>query len=51
VIDTRDRLEENIGAANVRLSSSDELRIDDAFSSITVHGERYPAHLRARVGR
>jgi aryl-alcohol dehydrogenase-like predicted oxidoreductase len=45
------RLEENIGAAAVELSPSDVRQIDDAFAALTVHGERYPAHLQARVGR
>ncbi|MFP2910604.1 aldo/keto reductase [Pyxidicoccus sp. 3LFB2] len=45
------RLEENIGAAAVKLTP-DELRdIDGAVSRITVQGDRYPAHLQARVGR
>jgi len=40
-----DRLEENIGGA-------DDLReIEAALSNITVQGDRYPAHLQARVGR
>ena len=45
------RLEENIGAADVELATADLRRIDDAVSRITLHGERYPAHLQARVGR
>ena len=45
------RLEENIGAANVELTASDLTKIQDATSKITVHGERYPAHLQERVGR
>jgi aryl-alcohol dehydrogenase-like predicted oxidoreductase len=45
------RLEENVGAANVELTASDLREIDAAVSEITVHGERYPAHLAARVGR
>ena len=45
------RLEENIGAANVELTASDLREIEEARSKITVHGERYPAHLQARVGR
>ncbi|KQU83462.1 aldehyde oxidase [Mesorhizobium sp. Root695] len=45
------RLRENIGAASVVLSA-DELRdIESAVSTITVQGDRYPAHLQARVGR
>lgn len=45
------RLEENIGAAGVELTADDLRRIDDAVSRIAVHGDRYPAHLQARVGR
>ena len=45
------RLEENIGAADVELTSDDLQRIEEALSTITVHGDRYPAHLQARVGR
>jgi aryl-alcohol dehydrogenase-like predicted oxidoreductase len=45
------RLEENIGAAAVELSSNDLRDINDAVSKITVEGARYPAHLQQRVGR
>ena len=45
------RLEENIGAAEVELSSEDLGGINDAVSKITVQGARYPAHLQQRVGR
>jgi aryl-alcohol dehydrogenase-like predicted oxidoreductase len=45
------RLEENVGAASVELTASDLARIEDAAATITVHGDRYPAHLQARVGR
>ena len=45
------RLQENIDAAAVMLTPVDLREIDDAASRITVHGERYPAHLQARVGR
>jgi aryl-alcohol dehydrogenase-like predicted oxidoreductase len=45
------RLEENIGAAAVELTSNDLRDIDSALSKITVQGDRYPAHLQARVGR
>ena len=45
------RLEENIGAATVKLSP-DELRtIDSAVSTITLKGARYPEHLQSLVGR
>ncbi|MBP1873961.1 aryl-alcohol dehydrogenase-like predicted oxidoreductase [Ensifer adhaerens] len=45
------RLEENIGAAAVRLSASDLDEIDSALAEVTIEGDRYPAHLQARVGR
>ena len=45
------RLEENIGAANVELTANDLREIEDAAAKLTVHGDRYPAHLQARVGR
>jgi aryl-alcohol dehydrogenase-like predicted oxidoreductase len=45
------RLDENIGAASVALSGDDMHDIETALSKITVQGDRYPAHLQARVGR
>ncbi len=45
------RLEENLGAAAVKLSPDDARRIREAVEGVTVQGERYPAHLQARVGR
>jgi aryl-alcohol dehydrogenase-like predicted oxidoreductase len=45
------RLEENIGAADVQLSTDDLRSIDEAASKIPVHGARYPAQLQALVGR
>jgi aryl-alcohol dehydrogenase-like predicted oxidoreductase len=45
------RLEENIGAAAVELRLDDLHDIGDAVSKITVQGDRYPAHLQARVDR
>lgn len=45
------RLEENIGAADVQLSTDDLRSIDEAARQIPVHGERYPAQLQALVGR
>jgi aryl-alcohol dehydrogenase-like predicted oxidoreductase len=44
------RLEENIGAASVELTPDDLREIERALSNITVQGDRYPAHLQARVG-
>lgn len=45
------RLEENVGAAGIELSVDDLRRIADALSHIQIQGDRYPAHLAARVGR
>lgn len=45
------RLEENIGAASIELTSEDLVRIETALSHITVQGDRYPVSLQARVGR
>ena len=45
------RLEENIGGASVELSADNLHEIETALSNITVQGDRYPAHLQARVGR
>jgi len=45
------RLEENIGAADVKLTSDDLRDIGSAVSKITVQGARYPEHLQQRVGR
>jgi len=46
-----ERLEENIGAADVELSSDDLREIEDAASQITVQGARYPEHLERLTGR
>ena len=45
------RLEENIAAADVKLSEDDRRQIGEALASIQVVGARYPAHLAARVGK
>lgn len=45
------RLEENLGAADVVLSPGDLRDIDDALSTITVEGERYPAPMAALIDR
>jgi aryl-alcohol dehydrogenase-like predicted oxidoreductase len=45
------RLEENVGAAGVELTPDDLSDIESVLSGITVQGDRYPAHLQARVGR
>jgi aryl-alcohol dehydrogenase-like predicted oxidoreductase len=45
------RLEENIGAVSVELSSGDLQEIEDAVSKIPVQGDRYPEELQKLVGR
>ncbi|MFG2036570.1 aldo/keto reductase [Dactylosporangium sp. NPDC048998] len=40
-----ERLEENLGAADVELTSDDLGEIDDAAAKIDIHGARYPEHL------
>lgn len=45
------RLEENLGAADVELHADDLVRIETALASVKVEGARYPAALQARVGR
>jgi aryl-alcohol dehydrogenase-like predicted oxidoreductase len=45
------RLEENLGATDVELSTEDLKEIESAFSGIEVQGERYPAALQKLVGR
>jgi aryl-alcohol dehydrogenase-like predicted oxidoreductase len=45
------RLEENIGAAAIELTSDDLREIEDAASKITVQGARYPEHLEQKTGR
>ena len=45
------RLEENIGAATVELTSDDLRNIEAAASEITVHGARYPEHIEQMSNR
>jgi aryl-alcohol dehydrogenase-like predicted oxidoreductase len=45
------RLDENLGAADVELTSDDLREIDSAASKITVQGARYPEHLERMTGR
>jgi aryl-alcohol dehydrogenase-like predicted oxidoreductase len=45
------RLEENIGGAAIELTAQDLQEIEAALADVTVQGDRYPAHLQARVGR
>ena len=46
-----ERLDENIGAAAVELTSDDLREIDAAASKITVQGARYPENLEQMTGR
>jgi aryl-alcohol dehydrogenase-like predicted oxidoreductase len=46
-----ERLEENIAAADVELTSDDLREIDSAASKITVQGARYPENLARMTGR
>jgi len=45
------RLEENLGAVNVELTSDDLHEIDTAGARITLRGERYPAYAQAMIDR
>jgi aryl-alcohol dehydrogenase-like predicted oxidoreductase len=45
------RLEENIGAASVRLTDEDLRRIESALAGITVQGARYSPDRQQLVGR
>jgi aryl-alcohol dehydrogenase-like predicted oxidoreductase len=45
------RLEENIGAAAIELTTDDLREIESAASKIKVQGARYPEHLEQLVGR
>jgi len=45
------RLEENLGAANVKLTAGDLAGIKRAAAEIQIEGERYPEYLMATTGR
>jgi len=45
------RMEENIKAAEIELTSDDLREIDSAASKITVQGDRYPENLEQMTGR
>ncbi|WAS90050.1 aldo/keto reductase [Nannocystis punicea] len=45
------RLEENVGAAHVTLTSDDLREIDGAAAKLTVQGARYPEHLQRMTNR
>jgi aryl-alcohol dehydrogenase-like predicted oxidoreductase len=46
-----ERLEENLGAANVVLTPEELSGLNDALSKIQISGERYPAEYANRVGK
>jgi aryl-alcohol dehydrogenase-like predicted oxidoreductase len=45
------RLEENCGAAEIKLTANDLKEINDAVSQVEVQGARYPEQLQKLVGR
>jgi aryl-alcohol dehydrogenase-like predicted oxidoreductase len=45
------RLDENLRAASLELTSDDIQGIESATSKMTVEGARYPEHLQRLVGR
>jgi aryl-alcohol dehydrogenase-like predicted oxidoreductase len=45
------RLEENIGAAEIELTSEDLRELESAASEIKVQGARYPEHMEQMTGR
>jgi aryl-alcohol dehydrogenase-like predicted oxidoreductase len=45
------RLEENIGAVNIKLSADELRELETAASKIAVQGARYPEELQKMVGR
>jgi aryl-alcohol dehydrogenase-like predicted oxidoreductase len=47
----QDRLDENIGAVSIELTSDDLREIEQAAAQITVHGDRYPERLEQLTGR
>lgn len=45
------RLQENVGGVSISLTENDLAAIRTALEGIEIAGERYPAHLQARVGK
>ena len=45
------RLEENLGGANIELTSEDLHQIAQSLSKVEIHGARYPERLQAMVDR
>ena len=46
-----ERLEENIGAVELALDTTELAKMDDAASRITIHGARYPETLQKVTGK
>jgi aryl-alcohol dehydrogenase-like predicted oxidoreductase len=46
-----DRLQENVGSADVELTADDLREIDDAAAGIEVQGARYPDFMQRLIGR
>jgi len=46
-----ERLEENLGAVDIKLTSEDLRDINNALAGVEVQGARYPKHLQELVGR
>ncbi len=46
-----ERLEENLGAADIRLTPDDLAAINAAAAAITVVGDRYPEHMQRMIDR
>jgi aryl-alcohol dehydrogenase-like predicted oxidoreductase len=46
-----ERLEENLGAADVELTADDLAEIDKAAAAITIQGERYPEQMQRFIDR
>jgi aryl-alcohol dehydrogenase-like predicted oxidoreductase len=46
-----ERLDENLGAANVKLTSEELRNLDETLAKIEISGDRYPAEYANRVGK
>jgi len=46
-----ERLEENVGAADLELTAGDLAEIDEAAATIEVQGARYPEHMQRMIDR
>lgn len=47
----RHRLDENLGAAEIHLTTEDVAELDELTSQVTVHGDRYSPEAQARIDR